>query len=319
MKKKLMLLSLCGLLIVTGCGGHKVELKDGLEIVASIKGKEITAEELFDDLKEDYGTTTVINAIDEYIANKEVKTTDTMTSNAKKQISEMKQYYESMNQKWDNVLSQYGYKNEDELINDYILNSKKEEVAKNHLKKEVTDDEINAYYEKEIYGDYTVKHILITPDTNDNMSDDEKKEAEDKALKTAEEVISKLQNGEKWADLVSEYSKDEASKEDEGLISDFTKGDVVEEFFDATLELKDGEYTKTPVKSTYGYHVILRVKASEKPKLDDVKDSVISSIVENKLTNDSNLYNSTWAKIRESYEFKINDSDIENSYNAKIK
>ena len=315
MKKKLLLLSLCGLLIISGCGGQKVKLKDGKEIVASIKGKEITAEELFDELKSQYGTTTVVNAIDEYIANKEVKTTDTMKENAKKQIEEMKQYYESMEQSWSDVLAQYGYKDESSLVDDYVLNAKKEEVVKNYLKKEVTDEEINTYYDKSIYGTYTAKHILITPNTEDDMSDEEKEAVEEEAKKTAEEVISKLQNGEKWADLVSEYSEDEASKEDEGLIADFTKGDVVDEFFDAVLDLNDNEYTKEPVKSTYGYHIILRVKATEKPELKDVKDKVITSIVDNKLTNDTNLYNNTWVKIRESYDLKINDSTIKDSYN----
>ena len=312
MKKKLLLLSLCGLLIVSGCGGQKVKLKDGKEIVASIKGKEITAEELFDELKSQYGTTTVVNAIDEYIANKEVKTTDTMKENAKKQIEEMKQYYESMEQSWSDVLAQYGYKDESSLVDDYVLNAKKEEVVKNYLKKEVTDEEINTYYDKSIYGTYTAKHILITPNTEDDMSEEEKETVEEEAKKTAEEVISKLQNGEKWADLVSEYSEDEASKEDEGLIADFTKGDVVDEFFDAVVDLNDNEYTKEPVKSTYGYHIILRVKATEKPELKDV---VITSIVDNKLTNDTNLYNDTWVKIRESYDLEINDSTIKDSYN----
>ncbi len=315
MKKKLLLLSLCGLLVITGCGGHKVELKNGKEVVASIKGKKITAEDLFEDLKKDYGTQTIVNAIDEYISNKEVKTTDTMKENAKKQISEMKEYYESMEQSWSDVLAQYGYDSDNDLIDDYVLNAKKEEVVKNFLKKEVTDDEINAYYEKEIYGNYTVKHILITPDVEDDASDEDKEKALDKAKKTAEEVISKLQDGEKWKDLVKKYSEDDASKEDEGLISDFTKGDVVDEFFDATLKLEDNEYTKEPVKSTYGYHVILKVKSTDKPKLKEVKDKVISSIVDNKLTNDTNLYSSTWVKIRESYNLKINDSTIQKNYN----
>lgn len=319
MKKKLLLLSLCALLLAPGCSGNKVQLKDGKEVIASIKGKEITAEELFDELKSNYGTGNIVNQIDEYIANKEVKTTDAMTKNAKKQIAEMKEYYESMNQKWEDVLAQYGYRNEQALIDDSILNTKKEEVAKNFISKKVTEDEINTYYEKEIFGNYSVKHILISPSTTDEMSDDEKKKAEDKALKTAEEVVEKLKSGSKWADLVAEYSNDEASKENEGLISDFTKEDVVSEFFDATLELKDGEFTEKPVKSTYGYHIILRVKATEKPALDKVKDKVISSIVENKLTNDSNLYNSTWYDIRESYGFKINDTDIKNSYEEKAK
>ena len=46
---------------------------------------------------------------------------------------------------------------------------------------EVTEDEINRYYEEEIYGNYTVKHILIKPETKDDISDTEIEEAENKA------------------------------------------------------------------------------------------------------------------------------------------
>ena len=172
-----------------------------------------------------------------------------------------------------------------------------------------------AQYKVEICGVNTSKLPLLSEEEKEAVEEEAKKTAEEEAKKTAEEVISKLQNGEKWADLVSEYSEDEASKEDEGLIADFTKGDVVDEFFDAVVDLNDNEYTKEPVKSTYGYHIILRVKATEKPELKDVKDKVITSIVDNKLTNDTNLYNNTWVKIRESYDLKINDSTIKDSYN----
>ena len=318
--KRIVLLSMCMLLFVAvGCGKQEVELKDGKEVVASIKGKKVTAEDLFNDLKEKYGSSTLVNIIDEYIANKEIKTTDEMKETAKSQIDEMKNYYESNGANWNDILKQYGYSSESVLVDEYVLNAKKEEVVKNYLKTKVTDDEINAYYDKEIYGNYTVKHILITPDVNDDMSDDEKKEAEEKALKTAENVIKKLDDGEKWADLVKKYSDDEASVSDEGKIADFTKGDVVDEFFEAVLELKDNEYTKEPVESAYGYHIILKVSSTEKPKLDKVKDEVITKIVENKLTNDQTLYNTSWEKVREDYELKINDTELENGYKSLLK
>ncbi len=317
MKKRLLLLSLCVIILGTaGCGKQEVELKDGEQVIASIKGNKVTAEDLFDKLKNSYGETTLINMIDEYIANKEVETTDEMTSNAKNQIKEMKDYYESNGYKWDEVLDQYGYSSESVLVDEYVVNAKKEEVAKNYLKTQVSDDEINAYYDKEIYGNYTAKHILISPDVADDASDEDKEKAESKALETAKKIIEKLDDGEKWADLVKEYSNDDASKDNEGLISDFTKGDVVDEFFDATLKLKDGEYTKEPVESSYGYHIILKVSNTEKPALKDVKDDVISSIVENKMTNDSTLFNTAWVDIRKNYELKINDTVIEDKYNA---
>ena len=53
MKKKYLLLLLCLPLLVTGCG--KVpELQNGQQVVVELNGKQFTAEEFFDELKENY-------------------------------------------------------------------------------------------------------------------------------------------------------------------------------------------------------------------------------------------------------------------------
>lgn len=318
MKKRILIISLCSILLL--CSGCKkeVKLKDGKEVVASIKGKEFTAEDLFDELKQTYGSSTLINMIDDYIVNKEIKDDDKANEYAKAQIASMKQQYESAGYDWNSVLSQYGYNSEKDLIKDYASDYKKELVVKKYLKDKVSDDEINSYYEKEIYGNYTVKHILITPENNDKMSDDEKEEAKKKAKDRANEVIKKLDDGSKWSDLVKEYSDDTGSKDDEGLIKDFTKGDVVDEFFEATLNLKDNEYTKEPIESTYGYHIILKISNTKKPSLKDSKTKILDEIVANKLSNDEKLYNNTWTEVRKSYDLDIIDSTIKSSYNKNI-
>ena len=314
MKKKVLIMTLlCASLVCVGCK-HKVELKDGKEVVASVKGKKITAEELFDKMKESYGSNTVTDMIDDFIASKEIKDDTEAKEYAKAQVEQMKAQYEQAGYNWSSVLSQYGYTTDDDLIKDYAKDYKKTLVVKKYVKKDITDDEMNEYYEKEIYGNYTVKHILIKPDVEDSASDSEKEEANKKAKETAEEVIKKLDNGEKWADLVKKYSDDTASVKDEGLIKDFTKGDVVDEFFEATLKLKDGKYTKEPVESTYGYHVILKVSNTKKPSLKKVKEKVLNAIAENKLNNDENLSTQTWKKIREDYDLNISDSTIKSAY-----
>lgn len=317
MKKKLLIVSLaCATLLCAGCK-KEVKLKDGKEVVASIEGKEFTAEELFDELKNTYGTDKLVTMVDDFIVSKEVEDSKEANEYAKSQIASMKEQYESAGYKWSDILTQYGYIDESDLIKDYAADYKKEIVVKNFLKEKVNDKEINDYYDKEIYGNYTVKHILITPETTDDMSDKEKEAAEEKAKKTAEEVIKKLDDGEKWNDLVKKYSDDDATKEKEGLIENFTNGDVVDEFFDATVELKDGKYTKEPIESTYGYHVILKLSNTKKPSLKDSKDKILKEIVDNKLNNDEKLFESTWVEIRKSYKLEINDSTIKSAYNKK--
>lgn len=319
MKKKILVLSLISLLLLAGCK-NKVELKDGKQVVASVKGKKITAEELFDDLKKNYGASSVIKEIDTFIIKKEISDSDSKQAKeyAKSQVSVMKQQYEQAGYKWEDALSQYGYSSEKELVEEYQLSKEKEMVAKKYIKKNITDEEIKAYYDKEIYGTYTVKHILITPDVEDKASDEEKEKANEKAKNTAKEVIKKLDEGAKWKDLVKKYSDDKGSKDKEGLIENFTKGDVVDEFFEATLKLKDGKYTKEPVESTYGYHIILKVSNTKKPSLKDSTSKIKEEIATNKMNNDDTLLNKTWIDIRKSYDLKISDSDVQSGYN-KIK
>ena len=325
MKKKLLYISLCSILILTSTGcGKKIELKDGKEVVASVKKKKFTAEDLFDELKDEYGYDVLMDMIDTYISNTEIKDNEESDEYAKNQVDSLKSQYEASGYDFDQILTNYGYSSRDELEKSYAKNYKKELVAKKYIKEnKVTDDAIEQYYKDEIYGTYTVKHILISPETTDDMSDEEVKKAEEKALKEAENVIKKLNESDKvddvWPELVKKYSDDSGSVKDEGLISDFTKGDVVDEFFDATVALKKGEYTKTPVKSTYGYHIILKVKETDKPSLKDSKEEIINNLVDNYIGNDSSLIDSVWTELREKYNLKINDTDLNKEYQSSDK
>ena len=300
--------------------GHKVKLENGKEVIASIDGKSYTADELFDNLKNKYGKDTLLTLIDEHISSKELSDEDLTSAKkeAQEYIESIKKQYESAGYTWEDVLTQYGYTNEDALLNEYLVSVKSQYVIKNYLEKDLTEEEIKKYYDENIYGTYTVKHILIKPDVTDDMSDEEKAAAEEAAKNTASEVISKYAAGEDWATLVTTYSEDEGSKDSEGLIENFTKGDMVEEFFNASITLKDGEYTTEPVKSTHGYHVILKVSSTEKASLEDSKDEVVSALVDKKLSDDANLYNSTWIKIRNDYKLSIKDTTIKENYDKSI-
>ncbi len=297
--------------------GHEAKLKDGKEIIASIDGKDITSEELFDALKKQNGTNALINTIDDFIVNKEIEDTDAAKKYAEAQIATLKQQYESIGYDFSTVLASNGYENEDQLKTDIISDYKKNKVVEKYLSDNLTDDEINAYYDKEIHGKISSKHILIQPDTTNATTEEEKTTAEEAAKTKAQEVIQKLNDGAAWSDLVKEYSADTASVADDGLI-EFEKGDVVDEFYQASITLNDNEYTKEPVKSTYGYHIILKVSEAEKPSLEDSLETIKSDLVSNMLSKDENLANKTWVDIRKKYNLEINDTKLEKVYNSII-
>ena len=317
-KKTLLTLGVCVLVIgLVGCGKTPT-LKDGKEVVASIDGKEYTAEDLYEKLKAQGGETTLINMIDEYIVNKEVETDEDAKTYAESQIESYKSSYKSYGKDFNEALTQAGYKDEDAFKEALILDYKKQTITENYVKGKLTDSEIEKYYEDKVFGDIEAKHILISADVNYNMSDEEKEAAEKKAKEKAEKIIKKLDKGEDFEKLAKENSDDKGTASKGGKLT-VTYGEVVDEFWDATTKLKDKSYTKEPVKSEYGYHIIYRISQKEKPKLNAVKDDIIDKLVNEKIKNDDTLQTEALVELRKKYNMKINDNDIKKSYNEATK
>ena len=317
MNKKLLIAGMLGItLLLTGCGTPT--LKNGEEVVASVDGKDFTANDLYEELKDQGGQAVLVNMIDSFIVNEEIETDDDAETYADSQYESYKSSYESNGQNFEDVLTSAGYKDADDFKDALIVEYKKQTVTENYVKANLTDAEIQSYYDDNIFGDIEGAHILISPETSDDMTDEEISEAEEKAKKEAEDIIKKLDNGEDFEDLAKEYSDDEGTASDGGKLT-ITYGEVVDEFWDAASKLKDGKYTEEPVKSDYGYHIIYRESQKDKPKLNEVEDEVIDKLVDQKLEEDTTLQTEALVDLREKYNFKINDSDINKSYNKSIK
>lgn len=315
MNKKV-LISLAAILLLTGCG--TATLKNGEKVVAKMDGKKITAEALYSELKKQGGSTVLTNLIDEYVVNKEIKTDDDAKSSAESQLKSFKDSYASYGMDFSAALANAGYKSEEDFKKVLILDYKKKVVTEKYVKKQVTDDDINEYYKEKIFGDIEAKHILISPNTKDDMTDEEKETAEKEAKKEAEKIIKKLDKGEKFDKLAKKYSDDEGTKSNGGKLT-VTYGSVVDEFWKGVNDLKDGEYSKEPVKSEYGYHIIYRIKQKAKPKLSKVKDDIIDKIVDERISSDSTLQTKALVALRKKYNLKISDSGLKKSYNNSVK
>ena len=297
------------------------KLENGKEVVASVDGKEFTTEELYEKIKKQYGTQTLINMIDGYIADKEIETTDEAKEYANNQLTALKNQYAQYGYDFEKDLKAAGYSSEQDLLDEMILEYKKQEALVKFVEESVKEEEIKDYYEANIYGPITAKHILITPEVTSDMTEEQKNNEELKALNTAKDIIEKLNNGENFDELVKQYSDDEGSKNDNGLISNFTKvGEtaVVEEFWNAAYNLENNKYTTSPVQSKFGYHIILKVSSEERPTLESVKETITETIANERLTEDANLSVTAWAELRKKYNLTINDDIIKNSYESTI-
>jgi peptidyl-prolyl cis-trans isomerase C len=134
----------------------------------------------------------------------------------------------------------------------------------------VGEADIKAEYEKikANLGDkeYKVRHILV--------------EKED----DAKAIISKLQSGQKFEDLAKD-SKDPGSKDKGGDLGWSNPGMFVKPFSEAMVKLEKGKFTPQPVKSDFGYHVIMLEdsRALKAPAFDEVKPQLQQRLQQQKV------------------------------------
>ena len=127
----------------------------------------------------------------------------------------------------------------------------------------LSDSEIKAYFDKNQaqYGQpeqVKARHILL-------KTEDE-----------AKQVIAQLKAGANFEQLAKEKSTDETTKANGGELGYFSRGKMTPEFEKAAFALKVGTYTTEPVKTEFGYHVILVEdhKQAVVPDYTKIKDTV---------------------------------------------
>lgn len=314
--KKIVILSLLMVLVV-GCGSVPT-LKNGEQKVASIDGGGISADSLYKKMKTKYGAQEFIDLLDTEILNKKYKETETEKENIKSQVDELKKSAKENNVTLTQVLSYYGFEDESSLKDYLRLSYRREQAVNEYVEKTIKDKEIKSYYEKEVYGDIKVKHILISPNTTSDMTTEQKEAAEKKAKKQAEDIIKKLDKGEKFEDLAKKYSDDSATAKKGGDLGWVATGDMVEEFDAAAFKLKKGKYTTSPVKTTYGYHIIYKVDEKKKPTLKDSRKTIIDELVKQKLEEDKTLYYTVLDNIRKDAGLKFEDKELRQAYNKYV-
>ena len=307
MKKAIKYLFCVSLIVLTLTGCGKVsKLKDGGELVFELDGAKMTAEEFYDELKDHYGTQALVNAIDTSLLNKVYETDNTLKTKINSEITTYKNQFGS---DFQTILEQNNIPNE-KTLRDLLEKSYKTEMAvKDYAATLITDKDIEKYYNEKTIGDIKASHILIQSEATDDMTDEEKKNAEEKALTTAKEIIKKLNEGAKFEDLAKEYSKD-SSASDGGNLGYFNRGEMVSEFEDAVVGLKVNEYTKEPVKTKYGYHIILKTDQKEKPTLEEVKEKIKDTLVTELIGNTENISAFAMDWLREKNNLKIYDAEL---------
>lgn len=283
-------------------------LKDGTQPVAEIDDYTVTANDLYEDMKDVYSISSLLDKIDNKILEEKYPETDEMNDELKQQAesyySAYKQYYKMDK---ETFLSNNGFGSEKAFLEYLRLQYRRNKYAEDYIKTLISDKEVEKYYEDKVYGDINTKHILVKVDSS--ASDEDKKKAEN----LAKEIISKLNNGKSFDDVKEEY-KDQITYEELGYKS--YNANLESAYMEAMQKLENNSYSKEPVKTSYGYHVIYRIDQKEKPALEDVKEEIIDSLVSEKKSEDKNISYVALDKMREESGLKFSDTVLEKKYNT---
>ncbi|WP_080820965.1 peptidylprolyl isomerase [Agrobacterium deltaense] len=169
-----------------------------------------------------------------------------------------------------------------------------------HVVDAVTADEVKARYDKEVAAlpqeeEIKAAHILVA-------SEDE-----------AKDIIKQLDSGKDFAVLAKEKSTD-SNKDDGGDLGWFGKGRMVPEFEEAAFGLEKGAYTKAPVKTQFGFHVI---KLEDKriappPAFEQVEPQVRQLVMRDK-------YVALIEKAKADQKIEIMDETLKKGYDEATK
>jgi len=126
----------------------------------------------------------------------------------------------------------------------------------------VTDADIKAEYDTKVAAEngteFKARHILV------------KAEAE------AKKIIAELDKGADFAKLANKNSLDAKESQNGGDLGWFVASQMVAPFSEAVAKLEKGKYTKEPVQTQFGWHIILREdsRALTPPPLEAVKEQL---------------------------------------------
>lgn len=240
---------------------------DGKDVVAALADTNITADDVFEKLKEQSGDALLFTKFQDAVASQAIETTDDIKSEAKLQaesIEEQFKSYDATNYKktLQDQLIKMGYTD----LNDYCIKSTKVQKLLIAYMDEHMDSLFTPIYDEK--KSRIVAHILIKMEDSANPT-----EADLEKVKKVEDALAA---GTAFADVAKEYS-DDASASQGGLVG-YADSDsaLVEDFKNTALELEKGvvsDWVKVASTNYQGWHKII--------VLEDAKDAIVGYDDEN--------------------------------------
>jgi peptidyl-prolyl cis-trans isomerase C len=233
------------LILLTGLSGISM----ASEVVATVNGKKITKQELDRYFKFRQATTRQDISHDKMAVLQEL-------INRKLLLAEVKKKKIDQNKDLKYLIQQ----ETDQLYIKALLRD-------TDAAKPVSDDEVKKIYDEKVkhhkVKEYKISHILM------------------KSEQAAKDIIAELDGGAKFSDVAKKKSTGPSAKEG-GELGWLNSGQLnkMPSFAQAVSELKKGSYTKQPVKTQYGWHVVKLEDEREvpPPTLKQLRPQIIAAI-----------------------------------------
>lgn len=275
----------------------------GNEVVVTMKTGRITENNLYTEMKKYYPISYILELVDKSILNKKYDLSDEqkeeITAEADNYINTYETYYGYTEEEF---LEQNGFESKEEFEEYLSLDYKRNLYYLDYLKTIISEDKIKEYYENNVYGEIDTKHMLV--EITDDVTEKE-------ALKLAKEIIKKLNSGKEFDKVAEEY-EDKIIFEELGY-NGIDSG-LVAEYVEASKKLENGTYSKEPVKTDYGYHIIYKIDQKEKPSMEDAKNDIVGILGEDLEAEDQYIRYKALIKLREENKVKFRNNDYKKQY-----
>lgn len=291
---------LLGVFGVPGLGGN--------ESVVSFKGGKVSKNELYSDMAKKYSISYVLELADKEILDDMYTLTDKQNEEINKQVESILSMYESYGYDEASFLEENGFESKEDFTNYLELDYKRNLYCIEYFKPLLNEEDINNYYNDNVYGEINTKHILV------KTSDDVK---EEQALATANEILEKLKNGTSFDDVANEY-QDKVTTENVDF-DNFTEDSLANAYVEASKKLEKDQYTTEAVKTDYGYHIIYCINKAEKPSFEDVENNIVELLAKDLEDEDQYIRYKALIKLREDKNLKFKNKDLETKYEEYCK
>ncbi len=277
------------------------KLKYGEDTMATVDGKAIKTDTIYQKAKRTQGLELLINQVDQEILDNMYTLTDEEKEEAKEEADSYIEYYKQSGATEDAIFANSGCANYDEFVKYVEGNVKSKKYLYDYLEKKLEAGAVDKYYEenKDNIETYDSEHILVK--ISDDVTDEQ-------ALALANEIIGKLNEGKTFDEVVEEY-KDKITHQELGFQG--KNSNLQQSYIDELVALKDGEYSKTPIKTTYGYHIVHRLKTATK---EDLRGTIIETLSTDLLTEEPNLTYKAFIELRKEKNLTIFDEEINKQY-----